>query len=230
VGRRFDNSDNAYNTIMSTDRQGRIVKTPRHTTGRRSRLTAVFTGAVAGVIVLSGCGSSPAGKAVVMDDYSITEAELNDQVQQILIAQGRSPDAASQALVVTTIDRMITTNLVDAVALDAGVEATQGEIDAALVAFSEQAGGMQAFEDSLLAQDIAPSQIESIMRLNILAERLGQALDPAGSQDAQSAALLQAVVDKSVELGTEVSPRYGTWDGPSLQVGPAVNDLSIPFS
>jgi len=206
------------------------VKTPRNTPSRRSRLTAVFTVAVAGVVVLSGCGSSPAGKAVVMDDYSITEAELNDQVQQILVAQGRSPDAASQALVVTTIDRMITTNLVDAVALDAGVEATQGEIDAALVAFSEQAGGMQAFEDSLLAQDIAPSQIESIMRLNILAERLGQALDPAGSRDTQSAALLQAVVDKSVELGTEVSPRYGTWDGPSLQVGPAVNDLSIPFS
>jgi SurA N-terminal domain len=230
VGRRIDNSDNAYNTIIKTDRQGRIVKTPRHTAGRRSRLTAVFTVAVAGVVVLSGCGSSQAGKAVVMDDYSITEAELNDQVQQILVAQGRSPDAASQALVVTTIDRMITTNLVDAVALDAGVEATQGEIDAALVAFSEQAGGMQAFEDSLLAQDIAPSQIESIMRLNILAERLGQALDPAGSQEAQSAALLQAVVDKSVELGTEVSPRYGTWDGPSLQVGPAVNDLSIPFS
>ena len=206
------------------------MKTPRNTPGRRSRLTAVFTVAVAGVVVLSGCGSSQAGKAVVMDDYSITEAQLNDQVQQILIAQGRSPDAASQALVVTTIDRMITTNLVDAVALDVGVEATQGEIDAALVAFSEQAGGMQAFEDSLLAQDIAPSQIESIMRLNILAERLGQALDPAGSRDAQSAALLQAVVDKSAELGTEVSPRYGTWDGPTLQVGPAVNDLSIPFS
>jgi hypothetical protein len=215
---------------MSTDRQGRIVKTPRNTPGRHSRLTAVFTVAVAGVVVLSGCGSSQAGKAVVMDDYSITEAQLNDQVQQILIAQRRSPDAASQALVVTTIDRMITTNLVDAVALDVGVEATQGEIDAALVAFSEQAGGMQAFEDSLLAQDIAPSQIESIMRLNILAERLGQALDPAGSRDAQSAALLQAVVDKSAELGTEVSPRYGTWDGPTLQVGPAVNDLSIPFS
>lgn len=206
------------------------MKTPRNTTGRRTRLTAVFTIAVVGVVVLSGCGSSQAGKAVVMDDYSITEAQLNDQVQQILIAQGRSPDAASQALVVTTIDRMITTNLVDAVALDVGIEATQGEIDAALVAFSEQAGGMQAFEDSLLAQDIAPSQIESIMRLNILAERLGQALDPTGSRDAQSAALLQAVVDKSAELGTEVSPRYGTWDGPTLQVGPAVNDLSIPFS
>ena len=206
------------------------MKTPRNAVVRRSRLTTVFTAAIVGVVVLSGCGSSQAGKAVVMDDYSITEAQLNDQVQQILAAQGRSPDAASQALIVTTIDRMITTNLVDAVAQDVGVEATQGEIDAALVAFSEQAGGMQAFEDSLLAQDIAPSQIESIMRLNILAERLGQALDPAGSRDTQSATLLQAVVDKSVELGTEVSPRYGSWDGPSLQVGPAVNDLSIPFS
>lgn len=206
------------------------MKTPRKAPGRRSRLTAVFTGAVVGIVVLSGCGSSQAGKAVVMDDYSITEAQLNDQVQQILSAQGRSPDAASQALVVTTLDRMITTNLVDAVALDAGVDATRGEIDAALAAYSEQSGGRQAFEDSLIAQDIAPSQIKSIMRLNILAERLGGALDPGGSPESQSAALLQAVVDKSIELGTEVSPRYGTWDGPSLQVGPAINDLSIPFS
>jgi hypothetical protein len=215
---------------MMTNRQGRIVKTPRNTTGRRSRRTAYAAIAVVGVFVLSGCGSSQAGNAVMMDDYSITEAELNDQVQQILSAQGRSPDAASQALVVTTLDRMITTRLVDAVALDAGIEATQGEIDAALAAYSEQSGGRQAFEDSLVAQDIAPSQIESIMRLNILAERLGGALDPAGSPETQSAALLQAVVDKSVELGTEVSPRYGTWDGPALQVGPAINDLSIPLS
>ncbi len=206
------------------------MKTPRSTASRRSLLAAtsvVF--AVIGASVLSGCGSAQAGKAVLMDEYSITEAALNDQVQAILSAQGRNPDAASQALVVTTLDRMITTNLVDAVAADLGVEATQGEIDAALAAYAEQSGGAQAFEDALVSQDIAPAQIQSIMRLNILAERLGRALDPTGSPESQSSALLQAVVDKSAELGTEVSPRYGTWDGPSLQVGPAANDLSIPL-
>lgn len=206
------------------------MKTPRSTSSRRQLVSvATVALALAGTTVLSGCGSAQAGKAVLMDDYSITEAELNEQVQAVLSAQGRNPDAASQALVVTTLDRMITTNLVNAVAADAGVEATQGEIDAALAAYAEQSGGAEAFEDALVSQDIAPEQIESIMRLNILAERLGAALDPAGTPESQSAALLAAVVDKSAELGTEVSPRYGTWDGPSLQVGPAVNDLSIPL-
>lgn len=206
------------------------MKTPRSSTSRRPLLMAASVALAAlGATALSGCGSAQAGKAVLMDDYSITEAELNEQVQAVLSAQGRNPDAASQALVVTTLDRMITTNLVEAVAADAGVDATQGEIDAARAAYAEQSGGEQAFEDALVGQDIAPAQIESIMRLNILAERLGVALDPAGTPETQSAALLAAVVEKSVELGTEVSPRYGTWDGPTLQVGPAVNDLSIPL-
>lgn len=202
----------------------------RNGTSRRSLIVVAAIAAMAGAPALTGCGSALAGKAVMMDGYSISESDLNKQVQEILAAQGRNPDTASQALVITTLDRMITINLVEAVALDNDVEASQGEIDAALAAYEEQAGGAQAFEDSLVGQDIAPQQIEAIMRLNILANRLGGALDPAGSPESQSVALQQAVVAKSNELGTEVSPRYGTWEGATLQVGPPLNDLSIPLS
>ena len=62
---------------------------------------------------LSGCGSTSPGAAAVVGDDRISERELNAQVEQVLRAQGRPVDSASEALVVTTLDRMITTSLVE---------------------------------------------------------------------------------------------------------------------
>ena len=53
----------------------------------------------------------------------ISESDLTEQVEQVLRAQGRPVDSASEALVVTTLDRMITTQLVEQLAAEKGAEA-----------------------------------------------------------------------------------------------------------
>lgn len=177
---------------------------------------------------LSGCGSTSPGAAAVVGDDRISERELNAQVEQVLRAQGRPVDSASEALVVTTLDRMITTSLVEQFAAQEGVEVTQGELDATLANYAEATGGQEAFEELLLQQDLAPESIEDLFRVNILAQKLGMELDPMGSPEAQSSAVLAAVSAFSDQVGTSVSPRYGTWDGATLTVGATANDLSVP--
>lgn len=181
-------------------------------------------------VIVSGCGSAVPGAAAVVGDDRISERELTEKVEQVLRAQGRPVDSASEALVVTTLDRMITTSLVEQLAEREGVEVTQGELDATLVNYAEATGGQDAFEEILIQQDLAPESIEDLFRVNILAQKLGMELDPMGSPEAQSSAVLLAVAEFSEEVGTNVSPRYGTWDGATLTVGAVANDLSIPGS
>ncbi len=181
-------------------------------------------------LVASGCGSAVPGAAAVVGDQRISERELTEQVEQVLRAQGRPVDSASEALVVTTLDRMVTTSLVEQFAAREGVEVTQGELDATLANYAEATGGQEAFEELLLQQDLAPESIEALFRVNILAQKIGMELDPMGSPEAQSSAVLGAVSAFSEEVGTSISPRYGTWDAMSLTIGVADNDLSVPGS
>ena len=190
----------------------------------------VVSASLLAVAALSGCGSASPGAAAVVGDDRISESELTEKVEQVLRAQGRPVDSASEALVVTTLDRMITTSLVEQLAEQQGVEVTQGELDATLANYAEATGGQEAFEELLIQQDLAPESIEDLFRVNILAQKLGMELDPMGSPEAQSSAVLTAVAEFSEEVGTSVSPRYGTWDGATLTLGAIANDLSIPGS
>lgn len=195
-----------------------------------SKKWTVVSASVLVVAALSGCGSASPGAAAVVGDDRISESELTEKVEQVLRAQGRPVDSASEALVVTTLDRMITTSLVEQLAQQQGVEVTQGELDATLANYAEATGGQEAFEELLIQQDLAPESVEDLFRVNILAQKLGMELDPMGSPEAQSSAVLIAVAQFSEEVGTSVSPRYGTWDGATLTVGAIANDLSIPGS
>lgn len=184
--------------------------------------------AVMVAVVTSGCGSAVPGAAAVVGDERISERELGERVEQVLRAQGRPVDSASEALVVTTLDRMITTSLVEQFASREGVEVTQGELDAVVANYAEGSGGREAFEELLLQEDLAAEGIDDLFRVNILAQKLGMELDPAGSPEAQTLAVLNAVSAFSADIGTRVSPRYGTWDPSELTIGAVPDDLSIP--
>ncbi|HEV8023701.1 MAG TPA: SurA N-terminal domain-containing protein [Candidatus Nanopelagicales bacterium] len=193
-----------------------------------SRRRAMIAGLAAAGLLVTGCGDVSPGAAAVVGDDRISERELTEQVEQVLIAQGRPVDSSSQALVVTTLDRMITTSLVEQLAEQEGIEVTQGELDATLANYAEASGGQEAFEEALVQQDLAPDDIPEIIRVNILAQKISFELDPQGSPESQSAAIFNAVTAFSEQVGTEVSPRYGTWDPVSLAVGGTPDDLSAP--
>ena len=197
----------------------------------RFRLAAIVgIGVIAATIGLSGCGTPTAGAAAVVGDQRISEATLNSEVQSVLSLQGLPATDSSNELITSTLNQMITTILVNELANREKIEVTQGEIDDLRLQYIAQAGGAEEFEAQISQQGIAIDEVDSIIRLNIQVSQLGEVLSPSPEPDAQSAAVFLAISELSSEIGTEVSPRYGTWDPENLTVGPSANSLSEPQS
>ena len=179
---------------------------------------------------LTGCAASQAGAAALIGEQRITESELNEQVQGVLAAQGLPTQDSSAELVTQTLDRLITTNLVNQLADREGIVVDQGEVDAIRLQYLAQAGGQAELENLLLQQGVLPADIDSVITLNVQVSKLGQELAPGAEPDIQGGAVFVAASELSVELNTEVAPRYGTWDPENLTIGPVANTVSEPLS
>lgn len=184
----------------------------------------------ASVVILSGCANQEAGSAATFTDGRISESTLQAAVAEILTAKGQSTSTPDAALLQQTLGRLITQRLVDELAAQEGIEISQGQLDELRVRYAAQVGGEDAFEDVFLQENVAPSQIESVLRLQLQAQELGYVLNPRGSAEEQGLAVFQQVSAYSEEVDTTVSPRFGTWDPVALSLGPVPNDLATPPS
>lgn len=194
---------------------------------RRLTLAAASVALLAST-ALVGCSNQQAGSAVTFTDGRITEAELTAQVEEILEAKGQAPTATDPTLVQQTLGRMITIRLVNDLAVASGIDITQGILDEMRLNYEAQLGGPEALEQAFLAENVAPSQIDATLILQLQAQELGYVLNPSGAAEEQGMAVFQAVSALSEEIDTTVSPRFGTWDPMSLSLGPVPNDLSTP--
>lgn len=194
----------------------------------KTRRIVLAIGALAMAGVLAACGVTQAGDAAVVGSDRITDSQLADLVQETLVAQGQPKDAPADQLTGQALQRLVTMALVDQFAAENGVTVSQGEIDGFLRQYDAQAGGREQVEQGFLQQNVAPSMVPAVIRLNILAQKLGQGLAPTGDDAARSQALVQALAAYSAEIGTTIAPRYGTWSAERLAIGPQPDDLSVP--
>lgn len=197
-----------------------MIKQARHLT-----LLAAALG-LAGV-ALTACGPMEPGAAAVVGGTRITEEQVAADVAQILQAQDRPADTADADLTSTTVSRLVTMELVRQAAAQAGITITQGDIDTMLAAYLQQAGSQEKLDQIFIGQNIAPSQITDIVVLNLRAQALGQALLPDGDAQAQGAEVFAQIGAFSTEIGTTVSPRYGSWDPANLDIGPVLDPLAV---
>lgn len=181
------------------------------------------------VVALTGCATNEAGAAAVIGDQRITESELNAEVQKRLVAQGQTPQDSTLELNASTLSTMIIYSLLDEIAVRESITATQGEIDSARLAREAAAGGAEQYAEVMSASGIMPEDLDNIIRLGIIFGKIGEALAPGAPEETKTQAIGMAVSELSVELGTEVAPRFGTWDPQSLSVGPVANTVSEPL-
>lgn len=197
----------------------------------RQRLAVIAgIGVISVCFGLSGCSSPTAGAAAVVGDQRISESELDTEVQDALAAQGLPLTDSSNELITSTLDQLITKILVGKLADREEIRVTQGETDDLRSQYVAQAGGQEAFDASIGQQGISTDEVDSIIRVNLQVSKLGDVFSPQGDADIKSAAVFIAISELSSELGTEVAPRFGTWDPENLSVGPASNSLSEPQS
>lgn len=197
------------------------------TPARRLVLAAAAI-ATAATVALTGCANQEAGSAATFTDGRIPESELNQAVADILTAKGQSTTTPDASLVQQTLGRLITQRLVNELAIQEGVEITQGQLDEIRVNYEEQVGGPEALADVFIQENIAPSQLEAVLRLQLQAQELGYVFNPRGSAEEQGTAVFQQASALSEERETTVSPRFGTWDPLTLSIGALPSDLSTP--
>jgi len=195
------------------------------TSVRRLTLAAAAL-ATAASVILSGCANQEAGAAATFSDGRIAESDLTSAVAAVLEAKGQATTTPDLILVQQTLGRMITQRLVSELAEREGVEISQGKLDEMRVNYEEQIGGPEALEQAFLQENVAPSQLEAVLRLQLQAQELGYLLNPRGSAEEQGTAVFEAVSTLSEELDTTVSPRFGSWDPTTLSLGAVPNDLS----
>jgi len=180
------------------------------------------------VLLVSSCSSIQAGSAATSTTGNITERELTAQVQEALTAQGENADAPNAGLTVKTLNRLVLSQLVGELANRMGISISQGQIDSQLATYEAQNGGEKAVADAFATNGIPPSQITTVILINLQAAAIAQALAPNGTQDEQNAALTKALSVLSQDVQVQISPRFGTWDPAQIMVGAPSFDLSAP--
>jgi hypothetical protein len=161
---------------------------------------------------LTACDTDEIGAAAVVGDDRITIGELQDRVRDFTDSipdeseEGTDPAILQQAL----LDRMIRHRLLEQLARDEGIEVSEADIDTFI---EEQVEGPAPDGDitDLLAQSaLTDNTLREAVRDVLIQQELVERL---GGEEA----FIEALAEKSEEIGVKVSPRYGTWTDAGLE-------------
>jgi hypothetical protein len=167
-------------------------------------------------VVVSGCGST--GTAARVGDETIMIGDLQSQVVEFSdsldepLATGGDLSSFQRELLTREINHLLLAELAER----EGVEVSEAEVDGLLDELAAQAeaqGGLDALRAQFGYTD------EGLRRAALDELRLRQ-LEPVVGD------IPTALTGLSAEIGVEVNPRYGSWDGSSLE--PGTGSISVP--
>ena len=168
----------------------------------------------AATLAAAGCGSS--GVAATVGDDTITIAALQSEV--VAFAESVDQESAlsgdlsqfQRELLTREINHLLLAELAER----EGAAFTEADVDALLDELEEQSGGdLEALQAQFgYTEEGLRRAVEDEARLRALQPIVGDV--PA------------ALNDLSDEVGVELNPRYGDWDG--LAVQPGTGSISVP--
>ena len=165
---------------------------------------------------LAACDADQVGAAAVVGGDRITVAELQDHTREVVDVTPDADITGNQAeLQRGLLNRLISFRLGEQVARDTGVTISEAAIDEFIV-------------EQLIPQapdgDLTPLLAQNWLTEETLRDAVRQVLtiDELGGSEAYA----QAITTAAEEVGVEVNPRYGTWDG--VQVIDQSGSISMP--
>ena len=197
---------------------------------RRTRAVSVALLAAslaASSLLVSGCGATNAGTAATVGTETISDQELTDWAQGVMVAKGMAPTSIEADITSNSLNLLIYLDLLDALAGATGVTASQGEIDAAGKSLLQAGATPEQIEASAAQSGIAPAAVPAFIRANVLTPKIQKVLAPNATPEEQTTVFQQALVTVANELGVTVNPRYGSWSSDSIKLGLPPSDLSV---
>ena len=196
--------------------------------------------ALAGVLMLSACGSIKLGAAAVSDNQRISSATVTAEVNNL--NQAYQADKAKIQLQFAksqmpqeVLSWLLRFQVREQMANRYGITVTQTQVQDALASISAQAkqSGVTT-RDLAVANGVPPDQLNELGRYVAIQDAVLNRLD-GGKLPTANAALTtlsnkfdtsQCVAAKSLSI--QVNPQYGALDYRSIGVVPAPNKLSAP--
>jgi hypothetical protein len=187
---------------------------------RRRRTALVLSAAiVAAAPLLTACGNDAhPGAAAVVGGHRISEAQLENRVDEVRRAQRaavsneaqyRQVLTATSSLTRDTLHNMVLDQVLHRAAQDQGVSVTRKEVQAMRAGLEQQAGGAKVLETTWLQKfGVAPHRLDDNLRLQLEARKLAEKL----GTDTTQPAFWKALSTASRELHIDLNPRYGAWD------------------
>jgi len=167
-------------------------------TGISGRL-AVGATALAGLVVLTGCGAQHPGAAAFVGSTRISASDLTARVDRGLA----NPQAKAQlggdrpAFERRMLTQLIDEKVIQAAAKDEGVTVTQGQVDARLSQYAAQAGGRKQLEQQAAQGGVSPTDLPGFVRDIVLTDAIGDKLVAnAPVPQAQLQALYKSNIDQ----------------------------------
>ncbi|GGT34964.1 SurA N-terminal domain-containing protein [Streptomyces purpureus] len=191
----------------------------------RRTASALSAALLAAAPLLTACGSDAhPGAAAVVGGDRIEVAALQEQVRDVRTAQEASPQAEQLVKATGDLSReklnvMIFDRIVERVADDHGVSATRKEIQQTRQEAADQSGGEEQLAAMLLqSQGVAPDEIDTAVRRQILMNKVAAKLGVGNTPEGQRK-LAEVFAAASKSLDIDVNPRYGSWDDEKIQLG-----------
>ncbi|MER8071991.1 SurA N-terminal domain-containing protein [Streptomyces sp. NPDC094034] len=197
---------------------------------RRRTALSVSVALLAAAPLLTACGNEAhPGAAAVVGGQRIEVSALQAQVRDVRDAQRTAPEAEAEELIKNTgqlsqakLNSMIFDRVLEKAAGNAGVTISRKEIQTTRQQAAAQSGGEAQFAAMLLQQGaLAPDQIESAIRREVLLTKLAVALGANTTTPQGQQTVLAELTKTSEKLGIDVNPRYGSWDNQQVRLGEA---------
>ena len=174
-----------------------------------TRTTSRLAAAGFAVLLLAGCGGgeSRAGAAATVGEENIATSDLESFIERGLsnpqAEQQFGSDRAEYQRQV--LNRLVRAELLEQAAQDEDLEVTQGDVDAQLAEFAEQAGGREQLEEQAAAGGINAQDLPSFAREIVLEMQLGDSL----TEDVEiPAEQIQALYDENAGQFDQVGTRH----------------------
>jgi len=185
---------------------------------------AVVFGLVA--MLISACGASEAGSAASISGVKISEAVLADALVDLSNEVSATELGISDAeLTLEVLNRLVISELIRQVGEEAQITVSETEVAAERSRVIKDFGSEAALIQAGLQQAIAPSLINSVFEISLYVTKIGQNLEPTGSQADQTSAFESFLFSFIETADIQVSPRYGTWDSTRAAVVAPENPL-----
>ena len=190
--------------------------------------------AVLSALALTGCGK--ADSAASIGDITITQAQAQSKINELLAERAKINTAESQFETGNALNRSqlrftIITTVFDEIAKELKLSVSATELENSRAGIYSQIGGEAELPKSLVAAQIAPSNFDRYLRATIISDKLSGALAMAGVAEAEIQGRISELLQKKAEqLNVTVNPRYGVWDVASgdLIAGDSAGSAVVP--